>query len=92
MWIPHVHGLCKRFTYSEFLSCINFTTVFLWELFRNTVSPFTKKVVVKQSVSKNDCSDEGLTLETSAFLVFNSFVNTKLPAILSHLTNTTVSL
>ena len=38
-------------------------------------------------------SDEGLTLETSAFLpfaVFNPVVNTKLPAILSH-RRTTVS-
>ena len=42
-------------------------------------------------------SDEGLTLETSAFLrwliyVFNPVVNTKLPAILSHRRSTTVSL
>ena len=45
-------------------------------------------------------SDEGLTLETSAFFtllrwliyVFNSVVNTKLPAILSHRRSTTVSL
>ena len=36
-------------------------------------------------------SDEGLTLETSAFF-FNSFVNTKLLAILSHRRSTTVSL
>ena len=44
-------------------------------------------------------SDEGLTLETSAFYplrwliyVFNPVVNTKLPAILSHRRSTTVSL
>ena len=42
-------------------------------------------------------SDEGLTLETSAFLRwsiydFNSVVNTKLPAIFSHLRSTTISL
>ena len=42
-------------------------------------------------------SDEGLTLETSAFLrwliyIFNPVVNTKLPAILSHRRSTTVSL
>ena len=42
---------------------------------------------------------KGLTLETSAFYslqwliyVFNSVVNTKLPAILSHRCSTTVSL
>ena len=44
-------------------------------------------------------SDKGLTLETSAFYslrwpiyVFNSVVNTKLPAILSHRRSITVSL
>ena len=48
----------------------------------------------------SDRSDEGLTLETSAFFyflrwliyVFNPVVNTKLPAILSHRRSTTVSL
>ena len=46
-----------------------------------------------------DRSDEGLTLETSAFFplrwpiyVLNSVVNTKLPPILSHRRSTTVSL
>ena len=45
------------------------------------------------------CSDEGLTLVRSAFLLltvanlrFNLVVNTKLPAILSHRRSTTVSL
>ena len=47
----------------------------------------------------SDRSDEGLTLETSAFFplrwpiyVLNSVVNTKLPPILSHRRSTTVSL
>ena len=46
-----------------------------------------------------NCSNEGLMLETAAFYplrwlisIFNSVVNTKLPATLSHRCSTTVSL
>ena len=30
MWISYVHGLCKLLRYSEFLSWINFTTMFFF--------------------------------------------------------------